>query len=319
MKIGIVLTVFNNMSLHQALARTAELGYEAVEISVEKYGGQLSLEELAKDHTARSLRKTVSDHGLFISALGNHAEGHLVLGSHGADTDLFFHGTPEEKTQYGIERMKLTAQIASELEVPVVCGFCGCEDFSRWFPWPDPNAWEKMAENFVERWNDVLDVFSRYGVKFAHECHPNQYAYNIETAEYTVKLLGNRQEWGFNLDPANLMLAGVDPVLFVQILGDRIYHVHAKDGELVPHNALRSGLLAHGDWNRIDRGFRFRIPGWGDIPWKKLLTELRLVNYDYVCAVEHEDPTMSREDGVTKSIDFLRPLIIRKPSEGRWW
>lgn len=319
MKIGLVLNVFNNMPLHQALAKSAELGYEAVEIGVEKHGGQLSLEELVKGQAARSLRKTVSDYGLMISALGNHAEGHLVLASHSSDTNLFFGGIPEEKVRYGMERMKLTAQAASELEVPVVCGFCGCEDYSRWFPWPDPNAWEKMAENFVERWNDILDVFALYGVKFAQECHPKQYAYNIETAEYTVKLLGNRPEWGFNLDPANLLLAGVDPVLFVQVFAEQIYHVHAKDGELVPHNSRRSGLLAHGDWHRVDRGFRFRIPGWGDISWRKLLTELRLINYDYVCAVEHEDPTMSREDGATKAIEFLRPLIIRKPFEGRWW
>ena len=51
---------------------------------------------------------------------------------------------------------------------------------------------------------------------------------------------------------------------------------HAKDAEVVPHNVGRSGVLAHGRWDRIDRGFRFRIPGWGDVPWKRLITELQL-------------------------------------------
>jgi len=121
------------------------------------------------------------------------------------------------------------------------------------------------------------------------------------------------------LDPANLMLAGVDPVVFVQVLGNRIYHTHAKDGEIVPHNVRRSGLLAHGEWGRINRGFRFRIPGWGDVPWRRLITELHLVGYNGVLAVEHEDATMSREDGVAKSIAYLKPLIIQSPFEGRWW
>ncbi len=108
-------------------------------------------------------------------------------------------------------------------------------------------------------------------------------------------------------------------VAFIQALGDRIYHVHVKDGEIVKHNVGRSGMFAHGDWQRIDRGFRFRIPGWGDVPWKRVITELRLVNYDYVLSLEHEDATMSRQDGVTKAYNFLKPLIIEKPFEGRWW
>jgi sugar phosphate isomerase/epimerase len=77
--------------------------------------------------------------------------------------------------------------------------------------------------------------------------------------------------------------------------------------------------MAHGEWNRIDRGFRFRIPGWGDIPWRRLITELQLTGYDGVLAVENEDATMSREDGVEKAIAYLKPLIIKSPFEGRWW
>jgi len=106
-------------------------------------------------------------------------------------------------------------------------------------------------------------------------------------------------------------------VIFVQELGERIFHVHAKDGEIVEHNVSRSGIQPTGKWNRIDRGFRFRIPGWGSVPWKRLLTELRLVNYDYVISYEHEDVVMSREDGMEKTIEFLRPLIIKGAYEGR--
>ncbi len=319
MRLGLVMAVFNHWPLDKALRNAAKLGYEAVELEVERTGGQLDLDQLLQTGRALQLRKKVASYGLEIAAIGNHAEGQLVLGPHHRDTDVVFPGTPEEKVAYGIERMKNTARLAAELEVPVVCGFCGCEDYSRWFPWPDEHGWESMADTFVDRWSDILATFSQCGVKFAHECHPKQFAYNIETAEMTMKLLRSCPEWGFNLDPANLLLAGVDPVLFVQVFGERVLHVHAKDGELVPHNARRSGLMAHGRWDRIDRGFRFRIPGWGDVPWRKLLTELQLVGYRGTLSVEHEDPTMGRQDGARKAIDFLSPLIIREPFEGRWW
>lgn len=319
MKLGLVLAVFAHLPLERALQKAAELGYEAVEIGVEARGGHLDPRAVLDDREASRVRALVARHGLTISALGNHAEGQLVLGPHHQDTDGIFAGTPDEKVRHGVERMKLTARAAAALEVPVVCGFCGCEDYSRWFPWPDEKAWERMSEAFVERWSDVLDTFREVGVRFAHEPHPKQFAYNTETAEESVRLLGGRPEWGFNLDPANLMLAGVDPVVFVHRLGDRVLHVHAKDGELVAHNIARSGLLAHGSWARIDRGFRFRVPGWGSLDWKRLVTELRLVGFDGVLAVEHEDPTMSRLEGAEKGRDHLRPLLLREPVEEPWW
>ncbi len=301
-------TVFKMMS---------QMGYEAAELPAFQGNGHLEVDDVLKQGGAKKIKDLAKKYGITISALSNHAEGQLVLGPHTRDTDSLFKGTPAEKIKFGMERMKKTARAAAALEVPVVCGFIGCERFSRWFPWPFPEGWDEMARDFVERWGEILETFAREGVKFAHEPHPNEYVYNVETAVKSVELLGGRKEWGFNLDPANIVLQAIDPVIFVQELGEYIYHVHAKDGEIVEHNVRRSGIQPTGKWNRIDRGFRFRIPGWGSVPWKRLLTELRLVNYDYVLSYEHEDVVMSREDGMEKTIDFLRPLIIKGAYEGR--
>ena len=42
-----------------------------------------------------------------------------------------------------------------------------------------------------------------------------------------------------------------------------------------------------------------------------------LVGYDYVVSYEHEDVVMSREDGIEKTIEYLKPLIIKGRYEGR--
>ena len=170
---------------------------------------------------------------------------------------------------------------------------------------------------FVENVMPVLDHYLARGVRFAMECHPKQFVYNTETALRSIELVAGHESWGFNLDPANLALAGVDPVVFAAELGDRILNVHAKDAEIVAHNAARSGLLANGPWGRLDRGFRFRVAGWGDVPWMRLLTELSLRGYDGVITVEHEDPTMGRREGVEKAVRYLDPLLIREPFD-RW-
>ena len=163
----------------------------------------------------------------------------------------------------------------------------------------------------------IFDKFDEYGVKFAHEPHPNQLVYDVDTALRAVELMENRETFGFNFDPANLIYLGIDVEVFIDLLKDRIYHVHAKDGEVVSHNIKRSGCIPQGDWQRLGRGFRFRIPGWGSVPWKKVLTELSLIGYDYVMSYEHEDVTMSRKDGIEKTISYLKPLMINEPYEGR--
>jgi len=208
--------------------------------------------------------------------------------------------------------MKKTAMAAAALDVPVVNGFIGSPNWGAWYIFPPANekVFEKGFEIFAERWNEILDVFAAHGIKFAHEVHPQEQAYNIETAEQALKAINERKEFGFNFDPSHLIWQGIDPVIFIKKFGERIYHAHAKDAEIVKENVSTSGVIPTGSWMRPGRGFRFRVVGWGDVEWKRVMTALLEVGYDYVLSYEHEDPVMSREDGCEKCIAFLKPLII---------
>jgi sugar phosphate isomerase/epimerase len=317
LKLGIFTANYLDRPLQEILPFVAGLGFQAVELPAFSGNPHLNIDEVIEPGAAKKFKSMIEAQGLIISALSNHTEGQLVLGPHGVDTDGIYRGTPEEKIKFGTERMIRTAQAASALEVPVVNGFVGCENFGRFFPFPYAQGWADMEEQFVARWGKILDKFQQYGVKFAHEPHPNELIYNIETAERSVELLGGHPAWGFNFDPANLIYLGLDVVNFIDALKGRIYHVHAKDGELVAHNVARSGLMPQGAWGRLDRGFRFRIPGWGSVPWKRVITELSLIGYDYVLSYEHEDVCMSRQDGITKTAAYLKPLLIEAAYEGR--
>ncbi len=317
MRLGLFTATYLDMDLDKVCQMAAKLGYQSVELPAFAGNPHLDIEEVVKGNNAKKIKSMVESHGMIISALSNHPEGQIILGPFGEDTDAIFKGTKEEKIEYGINRMIKTAQAANALEVPVVCGFIGCENFGRFFPWPSSTAWSKMEQEFVERWGRVLDKFAEYGVKFAHEPHPNELVYDIHSAKRSIELMGGRKEWGFNFDPANLIYLGIDVENFINAFPDRIFHVHAKDGEVVSHNVKRDGVIPQGDWQRLDRGFRFRIPGWGSVPWKKVITELSMIGYDYVMSYEHEDVTMSRQDGLEKTIQYLKPLLIKAPYEGR--
>lgn len=319
MKLGVCAQAFFHLPIEAALKQAAALGIQAMELPVHRASPFADLEAAVADGGAGLLRR-FKGAGLEISALSNHAEGQLLLGPHGIDTDPMFEGDAAAKAAYARRRLALTAELAQAMGVGIVCGFTGCEDYSRWFPWPLEDGYERMVPAFRERMMPVLDDFQHRGVRFAIECHPRQFAYNLDTARLALEAVDHHPALAFNFDPGNLMLAGVDPVAFIAEMGERIVHVHAKDAELVAHHAARSGLQAHGAWGRPGRGFRFRVPGWGDLQWRRILTELQVTGYRGVIAIEHEDPTFAPIEGIEQAVRHLEPLLFRDPAPARpWW
>lgn len=317
MKLGFFSANYAHLSLEEVAKIMNKNGYEMMEIPAYIGNGQMECDDILKGNNASELTKMLKSYDIEISGLSNHADSLLILGPHTEDTDGLFKGTKEEKIKYGTDSLIKTAQAANALGVSVVNGFTGVTNWGRYFPFPFAQGWEKMEQEFAELFVPILDKFKEYGVKFAVEPHPNNMIYDIHTAKKAIELVDNHPCLGYNLDPANLIYLGLRVENFIDELGDRIFHVHAKDGEIVEHNIERGGILMQGDWQRLDRAFRFRIPGWGSVPWKKIITELSLVGYDYVLSYEHEDVTMSVGDGVEKVAAYLKPLIIKAPYEGR--
>ncbi|MGI5834863.1 MAG: sugar phosphate isomerase/epimerase family protein [Chloroflexota bacterium] len=321
MKLGIFTTLFQDRPLGQVLRLAAELGYETVDLPCFRGNPHVDIDEVIEDR-GRSLSRLVRGFGLEISALGNGRESQLILGPHDWTMD---HWSPvqgaEERINYATERLKRTAQAAAMLGVPVVNGFSGSPVWDKWYNFPSTNeeAYERGWQLFAERFNPILDSFKEYGVRYAYEVHPTEIAYNLETAERALDALDHRPEFGFTFDPSHLIWQGIDPVVFIKRLGKRIYHAHAKDGEVQADEVARAGVLSGGSWTRPDRGFRFRVPGWGNVNWRRVISALVAVGYDYVLSFEHEDPVMSPEDGAEKAIAFLRPLVIKKPIQSVWW
>ena len=317
MKLGFFTANFTEMPLEAVAGMAAEHGYESLEIPAYEGNGQLEPSEILKPGRAAELRKMVSGHGLDICALSNHADSFLIMGPTGKETDFIYPGTAEEKIRHGTESLIRTAQAASALEVPVVVGYPGVENWGRFFFFPYGQGWAEYEEQFASRFTPILDKFREYGVKFAVEIHPNSFIYDTLTAERALELVDHHPCLGYNLDPANVLYLKLSAELLIDRLGERIFHVHAKDAELVEHNLPLGGVLMQGDMRRLDRSYRFRIPGWGDVNWKRIITELSMVGYNGVLSYEHEDVTMSRMDGVVKTAAYLKPLLIENPYEGR--
>jgi sugar phosphate isomerase/epimerase len=325
MKLGVFTVLYNEKPLEEVARYVSGLGYEMVELAAWRASNHLDIDQVLSNQGYRTkLLSLLKQYNLEISALSNHLDGQMILGPLDWTTDAWAPvRDPDEKVKWAIQRTKDTARAAAALGVNVVVGFTGSQVWGQWYSFPEDNikAYEDAWKVFAERWHPILDVFKSEGVRFALEVHPTEIAYNVETSEDCLKAIDNRPEFGFNFDPSHFVWQMIDPVIFVKKFGDRIYHAHAKDSELQEDEITRSGVIPNGPWARPNRGFRFRVPGWGNVNWRRIMTALLSVGYDYVLSYEHEDPVMSREDGCEKNIDFLRPLIIKSPLKewGQWW
>ena len=317
MNLGFFTANFTEKPLEEVVKLVAAYGYETLEIPAYEGNGQLETKDVIKGNTAKEIRKMVAGYDMRIQALSNHSDSFLIMGPTGKDTDFIYKGTPEEKIKHGTESLIRTAQAANALEVPIVVGYPGVENWGRFFFFPYGEGWKEYEQQFVERFTPILDKFHEYGVKFAIEIHPNSFIYDIHTAERALELVNYHPALGYNFDPANTMYLMIDPAIVIDRLKDRIFHVHAKDAELASHNLPTGGTLMHGDMAALNHTYRFRIPGWGQVDWKRVITELSMVGYTGSLSYEHEDVTMSRMDGVEKVAAFLKPLMIKNPYEGR--
>ena len=69
------------------------------------------------------------------------------------------------------------------------------------------------------------------------------------------------------------------------------------------------------------RAWTFRSIGYGhdEKVWKDIVSALRLVGYDYVISIEHEDPLMSIEEGLSKSIALLADVVMKEKPGRMFW
>ena len=87
-------------------------------------------------------------------------------------------------------------------------------------------------------------------------------------------------------------------------------------------NARVNGVLDTKHYSdEINRSWIFRSVGYGhgaDV-WKDILSTLRMVGYDHVLSIEHEDSLMSNNEGLRKAVECLKQAIISEKVTAMTW
>ncbi len=319
MRIGVFAVLFGNKPFEETLDYLKELGVGAIEIGTGAYPGNAHCNPadlLADGGKLKAFGKAIEDRGLVISALSCHGNP--------------IHPDPQISTEHH-KVFEQTVQLAQRLGVKQVITFSGCPGGDpsarqpNWItaPWP-PEYLEMLEWQWTEKvipyWTQTAKTCQSAGVRVAIEMHPNFVVYNPETMLRLRDVA--RGTIGCNFDPSHMFWQQVDVPSAIRALGDCIYHVHAKDCRIDAQTPAVNGVLDTKKYtDEIKRSWIFRTVGYGngESVWRDIISNLRLVGYDHVISIEHEDSLMSGDEGLKKAIAFLKQIVIEAPAGTAYW
>jgi sugar phosphate isomerase/epimerase len=318
MKLGVFTPLLSQMPFADVLAKLKGMGISTVELGTGNYpgGAHCNLSMLENKAELKVFKDTLDEYGFTISALSCHGNP--------------LHPNPEIGEAMA-EVNRKTILLAAELGVSTVVDFSGCPGDSvgakapNWVTCPWPPEYLDVLE---WQWNEVVAPYwvkrgafaAEHGVKVAIEMHPGFVAYSPETMLKLRAIAG--PSVGCNYDPSHMFWQGIDPIGAIRVLGEAIFHVHAKDTQMYPSNLVKTGVLDTKLYtDERNRGWIFRTCGYGHGAewWKEFVSTLRMFGYDGVLSIEHEDSLLSPEEGLTKAAGFLNEIVIKQDAVAAWW
>ncbi len=302
MQLGFVSAIFGDLPFERVLRHAAELGYDCVEVMCwpsggpdRKYGGVMHLD--VTDFTPARADDTwalCAQNGMAISALGYYS---ILLS---ADA---------EQAQAARAHLPKVIDAAAMLGLPTVNAFVGA------------NHTLPLEENlrlFALVWPDLVRYAEDRGIRIGIENCPMLFA---DTWPFGLNLARTPAIWrrmfetipspnfGLNYDPSHLEMQLIDPIEPIREFGSRIFHTHAKDMRVDRQRLNDVGSLEL----PMERSSA-KIPGSGDIDWRKWVDALVAVGYDGAVCVEVEDedyegPVERRREALEICHKVLRPLL----------
>jgi sugar phosphate isomerase/epimerase len=230
------------------------------------------------------------------------------------------HADPERARVHDRE-LRDAIRLAALLGVDRVVAMAGCPagaagdrtphfDAGGWLPYLAGTYERRWREVVLPYWQELATVAraEHEGVLICLELHPGTYAHNLETFERIAQLGDNVAA---NLDPSHLFWQQMDPLAFCVRLS-RIGHAHAKDVVFNRGELGLNGLLDH-RWSATDPDapWTFATPGRGHDAewWSEFVSALAARGVESI-SIEHEDPTMSAEEGVIEAARLLAPVSL---------
>ena len=303
LQLGFVTAIMADSSLEEVVDFASANGFACIEVmcwpkglAERRYAGVTHIDvDALTDEKAAEINALLKQKNVYISGLGYYPNP--------LDPD-------HEKRDFYFGHIRKVIAAAARLGVPVVNTFIGRD--------PRLNLDENL-EQFRAYWRAVITYAETLNVKIGIENCPMLFTYDewpggknlaISPAIWEKMFAAVLSDhFGLNYDPSHMIWQQMDYLKPLEEFKHKLFHIHLKDAKLYREKLDRVGIMAtpleyHSP----------KLPGLGDVDWKKFLDGVRESGYSGPVVIEFEDKMYetSKEkivEGLLKTRDYLRPLL----------
>ena len=297
--LGVSTSCFREISLPEVLRWAGESGFQSIEIECPPVRGASSWYQHAAlnlaglDGPSRdAFLSTLEKSGLRPAALGWRTN---VLENDPARRDAI------------LAHLGRMVETAASLGIGVVTTLVGRD--------PAMTLGDSIAE-FARRIEPIVEQAESGGVVLAVENAP-MISWQVEDMpgnaafcpELWEKLFTHVRSpaLGLAFNPADAAWTGGDPLTAITDYAEKIVHIHAQDVEVIDLRRQDCSILRpSGGW------WRYRLPGLGQIDWRRLVDRLHELHFEGTLAVKHDDPVWQGSlDKVKTGLGLARRHLVQ--------
>lgn len=314
MRIGLFTDGLKERSRRDALEWAAARDITDVEMSVGTWGARthLDLAALLGDEAARdALRRDLDETGIRFSAVNAASNPLHPDPAERARAQAAVRGAVELAALLGIDRVVTMAGS------PGGRTGGGIGVFGLWSVANDDEpiwAWQMEAE-VGPYWRAMSDWMATAApdVRICLELHPGVSVWTLESYRALRAYCG--PNIGVNMDPSHFWWQGADPIRVIGALaeiGPVIGWCHGKDTTLYPERIALHGVMDHRfpvDASWAPWHFSAIGNGHDAATWARLIAALQAAGHDSVVSIEHEDPSLTGEACIERSVATLKVAL----------
>ena len=301
MKLGFVSAILDKYSFEQMIDFAADKNFECVEAACwpkgtaeRRYAGvtHIDVDEL-DDQKAEYILSYCKDRGVELSSLAFYPN---IL-----NADM-------EKRNENIEHLKKVIRASAKLGINMVTTFIGRNQ--------NKNV-EENLEDMAEVWPPIIRLAEKLKVRVAIENCPMLFdaeqwpgGQNLMTTPVIWRKVFDMipsDSLGLNYDPSHFVWQMIDYIKPIYEFKDKIFHVHYKDIKVYSERLNEVGIMAY--------PLKFmcpKLPGLGDVDWRKYVSALTDIGYDGYTCIEIEDKAFEKNDEQVRNALILSQRYLRQ-------
>ena len=274
MKTGFSTNAFTKFSLLETIEIISDVGYEGLEIVADTPHAFLPL----SNEKLKQIKSSLENRKLLVSNINaNTVLGWNLENGNDEKFEPSLSNKNETLRKWRVGYTKKAIEVAAELSAPSVCITSGIKN---------TEIFENEMTQINKSLSEILEIKKKNSILICMEYEPGLL---IEKSQDVFEVSKNFKNLGLNLDTCHVEVSNEDFSKVIHKFKDKIFHTHISDCKNSIHYHL--------------------IPGYGEIDFVKIYSNLKEINYDGFLTAELYTYAEKPREAASETFIFLNNLI----------